>query len=192
MPELGRKRSRNLTGAVVLGVDPGTLATGYGIVERSGSSMKMISAGVIRCDRKLPLTLRLNRIHRELRLLISEHLPDEFAIESAFYSKNAQSALKLGHARGVALLAAAQTGIPTFEYTPREIKKAVCGNGHASKEQIQYMVRSILTLPPQRMASDTSDAIATAICHIQRRAGKRKSSNTWGSFVKSHPERVHH
>jgi crossover junction endodeoxyribonuclease RuvC len=176
---------------VVLGVDPGTLVTGFAIIEKSGPRMRLLECGTVRTTAGSPLADRLRKIHEELRSLIERHRPDEFAIESAFYGKNAQSALKLGHARGVSILAATMSDIPTFEYTPREIKKAVAGNGHATKRQIQYMVRSILTLPDARMSTDTSDAIGTAICHLHRRTEKRHAGADWTTYVRNHPERIH-
>ena len=150
-------------GITVLGIDPGTLVTGYGIVARQGRTMRLIACGTIRNKAEEPLPVRLRRIHEGLRAIIEEHDPDACAIESAFYGKNAQSALKLGHARGVSILAAVERDIPTAEYSPREVKKAIVGNGTASKQQVQFMVRSLLNLRTARMVLDTSDALAIAI-----------------------------
>src|SRR5262249_40093096 len=139
--------------------------------------------------------------------IISRHHPDEFAIETAFHGKNAQSALKLGQARGVAMLAAVAKEIPTQEYSPREVKRAIVGNGSASKEQVQYMIRVLLHLRASSREYDVTDALAVAMCHMNRhsqtlsgtsrlmsragRGGARASaSSSWKTYVASHPERV--
>lgn len=136
------------------------------------------------------MPLRLKNIHSGLCAVIDRYKPDEFAIESAFYGKNAQSALKLGHARGVSILAAVTQEIPTTEYSPREIKKAVVGNGAASKEQVQFMVKSILHLSGSRMLHDTSDALAVALCHLHRLVTPTRKFTDWKSFVAANPHRV--
>jgi crossover junction endodeoxyribonuclease RuvC len=175
---------------VVLGLDPGTLSTGYGIVARRGTLLTLLDSGSIRNDAETPMALRLHRIHGELIKVIARNHPDQFAIESAFYGKNAQSALKLGHARGVAMLAAVEYGLEITEYSPREVKKAVAGKGTASKEQVRFMVRSILRLDNRPMGLDTSDALAIALCHMHRLSGRSRSHRNWASYVSAHPERV--
>jgi crossover junction endodeoxyribonuclease RuvC len=176
---------------VVVGIDPGTLVTGYGVVSGRGERVKFVACGAIRTRAADPLALRLHTIHRELLIIFRRHRPEECAVESAFYGKNAQSALKLGHARGVALLAAVQEGIPTTEYAPRAVKKAIVGNGAASKQQVQYMVRSLLEIPPHIMRHDASDALAIALCHLQRLpTEKRARAKDWASYIALHPERV--
>ena len=175
---------------VVLGLDPGTLVTGYGIVERCGVRMTMVVCGTIRNDGARSMPLRLRRIFNELTTLIDAHHPDEFAIESAFYGKNAQSALKLGHARGVSMLAAVERDIPTTEYSPREVKKAVVGSGTASKEQVRFMVKSLLGINGRQMKLDASDALAIAICHLHRMSTPTARHRDWKSYVEAHPERV--
>jgi crossover junction endodeoxyribonuclease RuvC len=137
-----------------------------------------------------PLAERLLAIHTRIRSLVDEYQPMEMAIESAFYGKNAQSALKLGHARGVCLLAAAQSHIPAVEYSPREVKKAVAGNGNASKISVRYMVCSLLGIPAQKLRLDVSDALAVALCHLQRFQVASRRYRDWKSFVEAHPERV--
>lgn len=181
---------RHRHNVVVIGVDPGTLVTGYGIIARTKGTLRLLQCGTIRNDPELPLPERLHRIYASLRLLIGKHHPDEMAIESAFYGKNAQSAMKLGHARGVSLLAAVERHLPTAEYSPREIKKAIVGRGGASKEQVQFMVKSILRIQGTRMALDTSDALAIAICHLHRIVSPVPRHADWSSYVKAHPERV--
>ena len=176
--------------AVVLGLDPGTLVTGYGFVARTDAGMTLVAYGTIQNERGRPMPLRLQRIHDELTGLIEKYHPDEFAIESSFYGKNAQSALKLGYARGVALLAAVDRHLPTTEYSPREVKKAVVGNGNASKEQVRFMVRSLLCMDASRLPLDSSDALAIAICHLHRAATRGARHRSWSSFVAAHPERI--
>lgn len=181
---------------IILGVDPGTLVTGYGIIEVNGSSMTVLDFDVIinRNERSMPI--RLKEIYSRLCSVISRFHPDEFAIETAFYGKNAQSALKLGHARGVSMLAAVNHEIPTSEYSPREVKKAVVGNGAASKDQVKFMVKSILGLRDTPKLFDATDALAVALCHYQRHrpfASKQKRATghkNWASFVKANPNRV--
>jgi crossover junction endodeoxyribonuclease RuvC len=176
---------------VVLGIDPGTLVTGFGVVARRKTRMQLLECGTIVNSSDSPMPGRLKRIHGGLSALIRKHHPDEVAIESAFYGKNAQSALKLGHARGVSLLAAVQHGVPTAEYSPREIKKSLVGRGNASKEQVRFMVKALLQAEETAMVLDSSDALAIAICHLQRRATPTSRAKNWKSFIAAHPERVH-
>lgn len=174
----------------MLGLDPGTLVTGYGVVERSGERMALVACGTITNGPALPMGPRLRCIFDGLTALIARHRPDQFAIESAFYGKNAQSALKLGHARGVSLLAAVQCALPTAEYSPREIKKAVVGSGTASKEQVRFMVGSLLGVKGPVMDLNASDALAVAICHLHRVSAGAQPHRNWKSYVAMHPERV--
>lgn len=157
---------------------------------RDRNAFKLLGCGTVRNSSDASMPLRLKKIYNELCSVIDTYHPDELAIESAFYGKNAQSALKLGHARGVAILAAVESEIPTSEYSPREVKKAVVGNGAASKEQVQFMIRSLLRLSNARMLHDTSDAIAIAICHLHRLSTPASKHRSWKSFVVAHPERV--
>jgi len=175
---------------VVLGIDPGTLVTGYALVARTGVQVSLVDCGTISNPASEPLPYRLRRIYRTLRDLIERFRPDECAIESAFYGKNAQSALKLGHARGVAMLAAVERNISTSEYTPRVVKKAVTGKGSASKIQVQFMVKALLHLPDSSMVLDASDAVAIALCHLRRLGTPEGPAKDWRSFVAAHPERV--
>lgn len=150
----------------------------------------MRACGTIKNGNESSMPLRLKRIYEELCAIIQKYHPDEFAIESAFYGKNAQSALKLGHARGVSILAAVVHEIPTSEYSPREVKRAVVGSGAASKEQVQYMVKSLLRTPDTKMVLDASDAIATAVCHLHRLTTPTIRHKDWKSFVHANPSRV--
>lgn len=177
---------------IVLGIDPGTLVTGYGIVARRGTALRLLTCGTITNRSDTPMPFRLQRIYRGLRSLVRNHEPDEVAIESAFYGKNVQSALKLGHARGVSLLAAVEKNLPTAEYSPREVKRAVVGKGNATKEQVRFMVRAILAAPSDPMLLDASDALAVAICHCHRSAAAPRTRHAdWKSFVTAHPDRIH-
>ena len=184
----GRRKSTG--SSIILGIDPGTLVTGYGIIMRTRNTLQLLGCGTVRNPANASMPLRLKKIYKELRSIIETYHPDELAIESAFYGKNAQSALKLGHARGVAILAGVESEIPTTEYSPREVKKAVVGNGSASKEQVQYMVKSMLHLSNAAMLHDTSDAIAIAICHLHRLVTPTSKHKDWKSFISAHPERV--
>ena len=152
----------------VLGIDPGSQNTGFGVVEMVGTRLVHVAHGTIRSPSKLSLSARLVRIYSELRDALECHTPDEVSVESIFQARNAQTALKLGHARGVALLAVEQSGLPMMEYTPMQVKSAVVGYGRAEKHQVQEMVRRLLCLPEQA-GSDASDALAVAICHLQSR-----------------------
>ncbi len=175
---------------VVLGVDPGTLVTGFGVVSRKGATLRLLASGTITMSPGSSIPERLSTIYSRLQHVLTAHHPDEFAIESAFYGKNAQSALKLGHARGVCLLAAVQHGLSPAEYSPREVKKAVVGNGNASKGQVQFMVKALLGIKGDVMAVDASDAIATALCHLNRTPIPSARHRTWRSYVEAHPEKV--
>ena len=152
--------------------------------------MKLLKAGAIKNDSRTSLPRRLQSIFETLSDVIASYHPDEFAIETAFYGKNAQSALKLGHARGVAMLAAVLREIPTQEYSPREVKKAITGNGNASKEQVQYMVKSLLQIKQTPRYYDTTDAIAVAICHLHRTGPTAPSFTNWKSYLAAHPEKI--
>ena len=175
---------------VILGVDPGTLITGYGIIESRGGQVKILACGAVNNTSHQAMPVRLKHIYETLNGIITKFRPDEFAIETAFYGKNAQSALKLGHARGVAMLAAVEREIPTSEYSPREVKKAIVGNGTASKEQVQYMIRSLLRLKEAPRKYDITDALAVAICHMHRVGSRSTRPKSWKSYVKAHPEKI--
>lgn len=148
----------------ILGIDPGSRATGYGLIELVGNRLQHIDNGVIRPPAKVDFAQRLLHIHQELQVVIRQYAPDCSAIEQVFMANNAQSALKLGHARGVAMLAAASAKLDVAEYSPLQIKSAVVGYGRASKAQVQQMVKALLKLP-EIAQEDASDALAVAICH---------------------------
>ena len=158
----------------IIGVDPGSRITGYGIVDAGGTRLVHVASGCVRAgDGDWPV--RLRRIFEALGAVIDDHAPRELAIEKVFLHRNPSSALKLGQARGVAILAGALRSLSVHEYSPNEIKQAVTGKGHASKEQIQYMTRVLLSLrePPQ---TDQADALAVAVCraHLRTTAARRE------------------
>ena len=175
---------------IILGIDPGTNITGYGIIKYEKNTCKKIASGIIRLPSTKPIPTRLKIIYEELNNLMKKYKPDEFAIETAFYGKNVQSAMKIGYARGVSILAAAHSKIPTTEYSPREIKKSVVGNGAASKKQVQYMIFHLLKLKNKKMAFDESDALAVAVCHSFKLKSPILKSKSWKDFIKANPERV--
>jgi crossover junction endodeoxyribonuclease RuvC len=152
----------------VFGIDPGTVRTGYGCVESDGSRHRVITCGAIAARAGVPLPDRLVAIHRGLVDLIAEARPDCVVVENVFHSANARSALVLGHARGVAILAAREAGLPVLEYTPAEVKRAVVGYGRADKPQVQQMVQLLLGLSSAPAPHDVADALAVAICHLHR------------------------
>jgi crossover junction endodeoxyribonuclease RuvC len=154
---------------IVLGIDPGTVATGWGVVEASGSGLRHLGHGTINSSSAEPQAVRLSRIYRGLAKVLLDYRPGGVSLEKLFFAKNVQSALKLGQARGVALLAAAEHGIQVHEYTAVEIKSAVVGFGHATKPQVQMMIASLLRVAG-RVPADASDALAAAICHLQRQS----------------------
>jgi crossover junction endodeoxyribonuclease RuvC len=150
----------------IFGIDPGSERTGYGCVETDGRRHQLIACGAITARSADSFPQRLAAIHRQLALLLSEHRPDCVAVENLFYSVNARSALKLGHARGVAILAAVEAGCDVVEYTPAEVKRAVVGYGRAEKPQVQQMVKLLLGLSRAPSPHDAADALAVAICHV--------------------------
>lgn len=149
---------------IILGVDPGSKNTGFGVIESQGNRLKRVAGGVIKTRPKALLSERLETIYDELSLVIKEHQPEMICVEEAFYAKNVHTTLVLGHARGVILLAARKCGAEIKEFSPREIKKALVGNGNADKRQVEYMVKMILGLSDEKVLSDMYDALAAAIC----------------------------
>jgi len=150
---------------IVIGIDTSLRSTGYGVLSVEGNRLRMIDCGNIKNASKMPLTACLKAIREKIVALIAEYHPTEMAIESVIYGKNAGTMLVLGEARGAVLTAAAEAAIPVYEYEPRRMKKAICGNGLAEKEQIQRMVKTLLSLSelPQ---NDAADALGLAICHV--------------------------
>jgi crossover junction endodeoxyribonuclease RuvC len=149
---------------IVLGIDPGTAALGYGIVERTGGSLRAVDHGCLITSPDLPFAERLLAIHRCVADLIATHEPEVVAVERVYFSRNAQTAIAVGHARGVVLLAAAQAGRPVREATPNEVKSAVAGYGNADKEQVSRMVALVLGMAARPTPDDAADALAIAVC----------------------------
>jgi crossover junction endodeoxyribonuclease RuvC len=148
---------------IIFGIDPGTAVTGYGVIKTTNNSVSWVDSGVITTDTAEKLPVRLEMIYDRLFEKIRQHKPQRVCIEEAFYGKNVHTTLVLGHARGVAMLAAQKTGAQIVEYSPREVKKAITGNGNATKDQIAYMVRMILSPPVEHSHHDAYDALAIAI-----------------------------
>jgi crossover junction endodeoxyribonuclease RuvC len=151
-----------------LGIDPGTASTGYGVVESAGSSLRALGEGVIRTAAEVPLERRLASIHAAVLELIDRFQPAALAIEELYFGVNVRTAFAVGQARGVVLLAAGQRGVPSRSYTPQQVKGAVCGNGRAEKDQVGRMVARLLGLRVAPSADHASDALAVAICELNR------------------------
>lgn len=151
---------------LVLGVDPGLATTGYGLVLEAGGELQAIDYGVVTTSAKRPLPERLQQLYRELSALIQRHCPDEGAIEELFFSRNVRTAMSVGQARGVALLALADANLRVTEYTPLTVKQAISGFGGADKSQMQAMVKMLLKLESPPRPDDAADALAVAICHL--------------------------
>jgi len=158
-----------VVGRRILGIDPGSLVTGWGIVESVGNSLSHVACGTIATVGAQAQGARLSRIYRGIQQIIVRYHPDGVSLEKVFFARNPQSALKLGQARGVALLAAAENQLDVYEYSSNEIKSAVVGYGHATKDQVQKMVASLLHVS-EKMAADAADALAAAVCHVHRQA----------------------
>jgi crossover junction endodeoxyribonuclease RuvC len=157
----------------VFGIDPGSERTGYGCIETDGSRHRIVMCGAVGAPASASFSEKLFEIHRRLGELLATCHADSVAIENIFYAANVRSALKLGHARGVAMLAAAQAGLTVVEYTPAEIKRAVVGYGRAEKQQVQHMVKLLLGLAAVPSPHDAADALAVAICHVHSQAPVR-------------------
>ena len=151
---------------IILGIDPGTVAMGYGLLESRDDKTKLIDYGVLTTKARSPIGERLSYLYKKLEAIISKSQPDAMAVEQPFVAKNVKSALAIGRAQAVAILAAANQGIECFEYTPAQVKQRVSNYGASSKEQIQEMVRLQLGLAETPQPSDAADALAVALCHI--------------------------
>ncbi len=184
---------------IILGIDPGSNITGFGIVETGEGQERLLESGVIRVGKPDKDTgmapehvLRLKSIHEAVTELIEEFKPDLCAVEMPIYGKNPQSMLKLGRAQAAAMLAALNRQIPVTEYTPKEVKKAVTGSGNASKEQVRFMVETMLQMRQgMSITLDASDALAVALCHIHRGASRSVAAyKNWEAFARAHPDRI--
>jgi len=172
LPEPAAGASRGPAGAVVLGIDPGTAVTGYGVVRRGADgAVSLVECGVVRTDARAPLPERLREIHLGILEVIDRTRPAVLAVEGVFYAKNARTSVILGHARGVVLLAAALRDLAVAEYPPAEVKSAVVGAGRATKDQVGLMVQRLLKLREVPRPHDAADGVAVALCHCFRGYG---------------------
>lgn len=194
MLETGGKTRLKDYDRIILGIDPGTNVMGYGILGVKGNKPEMIAIGVIELSKFEDHYMRLRRIYDRVVGVVDEFLPDELAIEAPFFGKNVQSMLKLGRAQGVAMAAALSRDVPITEYEPRKIKLAITGNGGASKEQVQEMLRRQLNIPTDRLPAklDATDALAAALCHFHesRKPAIASSKGGWKAFIAAHPDKV--
>ncbi len=172
-----------------MGIDPGAANLGFGVVRVEGSRMVALDGGVIETTPKMPMERRLDRIHRALCELIDWHEPTAIALEDIYFGKNVRSAMAVGQASGVVLLAGAQNGISSFAYTPQAIKLAVCGSGAAEKDQVQRMVGTLLGLPAPPTPDHAADALAVAICHAGGE-GRRSALEFLGAEAAINVERT--
>lgn len=176
---------------IILGIDPGTIKTGIGVIRFEKDKAVLLFSETLHLGAEKPIPERLKVLSERIRFLIKQFSPESFAIETAFYGKNIQSALKIGYARGVSLLAAAEHNLTIAEYSPREVKKAVTGNGNAAKEQVKFMVNTILGIKGEDIGLDASDAIAIALCFAFRNPVQTNAPvRNWKQFVEQHPERI--
>lgn len=177
---------------IILGIDPGTNITGYGVISGSGEVPKLITLGTINLSKFSDHYLKIKHIFDRTIGLIEEYKPDELAIEAPFYGKNVQSMLKLGRAQGAAIAAALSRSVPIFEYAPRKIKMSITGQGAASKEQVAAMLMSILKFREEDIILDATDGLAAALCHFYQgnKPVSEKSYNSWKEFINKNPRRV--
>ena len=179
---------------VIMGIDPGTNVLGYSIIRSSGRNLCIEAMGVIDLRKCADIYLKLGRIHENVLRLINTFHPDELAIESPFFGKNIQSAIKLGRAQGVAIAAAIERELVVHEYPPTKVKLAITGNGSASKEQVAGMLAKIFKIDQKSMGPflDATDALAIAYCHHTQRTTivSAREYSTWSAFVKSNPARI--
>jgi crossover junction endodeoxyribonuclease RuvC len=176
----------------ILGIDPGSVICGYGVIDVEGSRITLVEYGVIEAKKRHPsLPLRLADIHARLCQVIARSQPQVCAVEQVFHAKNVQSVVKLAHARGVAILAAAQSALEIAEYTPMQVKRSVTGGGRSGKEQVQFMVRKLLSIDETPELFDATDALAVAICHAFRRGTPAGSgAQSWKDYLTANPQRV--
>lgn len=180
------------TDRVILGIDPGTKIMGYGIISVNKKSIKLLSLDVVNLEKIKDHPLKLKKIFESTLQLIDTYHPDELSIEAQFFGKNVQSMLKLGRAQGVAIAAALFRTIPIFEYSPKSIKLAICGNGNASKEQVAAMLKQTVHIEIMPKLLDATDGLAAAVCHYYQ-SNKIKTGagfKDWSSFLSQNPDRI--
>jgi crossover junction endodeoxyribonuclease RuvC len=177
---------------IILGIDPGTNTTGYGVIDASGETPRLITLGTIDLSKFTDHYIKIKHIFDRTIGLIEEYKPDELAIEAPFYGKNVQSMLKLGRAQGAAIAAALSRSVPIFEYAPRKIKMSITGQGAASKEQVAAMLVHILKFDLSDIKLDATDGLAAALCHFYQTNNpvQEKAFNSWKDFINKNPKRV--
>jgi crossover junction endodeoxyribonuclease RuvC len=178
---------------IILGIDPGTLVMGYGLILVEGSKASLLEMDVLKLSRHKDHYERLQLIHARVNELIRVHKPDSCAIEAPFFGKNVQSMLKLGRAQGVAIATAMQAGVPVTEYSPKKVKQSVTGNGNADKEQIWQMLQRILHFKERPEFLDATDALAVAVCHFFQESSvvpDTRKAKGWEQFLQQNPERI--
>ena len=187
---------------IILGIDPGTMVMGYGVIRVQGKQMELLTMGVINLKKLANQALKLKKIFERVLEIINEYHPDELAIEAPFFGKNVQSMLKLGRAQGVAMAAALYRDIPIFEYSPKTIKQTITGNGNASKEQVAKMVHFMLKTDENPQFFDATDAVGAALCHAidkgkdvnytkhSTEKAKARRKGDWSQFIAENPGRV--
>ena len=187
---------------IILGIDPGTMVMGYGVVKEVGKNMELLTMGVINLKKLENQALKLKKIFERVLEIVNEYHPDELAIEAPFFGKNVQSMLKLGRAQGVAMAAALYRDIPIFEYSPKTIKQTITGNGNATKEQVAKMLHFMLKFDEDPEFFDATDAVAAAVCHAidkgkdvnytKHTTEKAKAARKpdWSQFVAQNPDRI--
>ncbi len=180
---------------IILGIDPGTSVTGYGLIACQGKRMQLMTYGTILLGKQqVPHPVKLKKIFDRVNTLIKEYKPTEVALEAPFHGKNVQAMLKLGRAQGVAMAAGLVHNLEIFEYAPLKVKMAVTGSGTASKMQICKMLESVLEFEMTENFLDATDGLAVAVCHFYQSksaiSGASKTHNNWSSFVNQHPERI--
>lgn len=177
---------------IILGIDPGTVIMGYGLIHIKGVNPELLSSGVIKLDKFDDHAVRLKKIFERTIAIIEEYKPDELAIEAPFFGKNVQSMLKLGRAQGVAIAAALSKNIPITEYSPKKIKMSITGNGNASKEQVAAMLQQLLNFKNTEQHLDATDALGAAMCHFFQTGNLKmegKSYTGWKAFLVDNPKR---
>ncbi|MCD8263646.1 MAG: crossover junction endodeoxyribonuclease RuvC [Tannerellaceae bacterium] len=179
---------------IILGIDPGTIVMGYGVLKITGNKPTLLAMGILQLNKYDDHYLRLRKIFTRILGLIDEYLPDELAIEAPFFGKNVQSMLKLGRAQGVAMAAALERDIPIFEYAPLKIKMSITGNGNASKEQVAGMLQRYLHIPQEFMLPqlDATDGLAAALCHYfqSNNPVSDKKYTGWKDYMAKNPDKV--
>ncbi|WP_431212131.1 crossover junction endodeoxyribonuclease RuvC [Puia sp. P3] len=190
---------------IILGIDPGMVVMGYGLVRCTGNQLQLLEMGVLRLPTREDNYIRLQLIQQKVQALIVQYGPHDFAIEAPFFGKNVQSMLKLGRAQGVAIATAMHAGLTVTEYSPKKVKQSITGNGSSEKEQVWKMLQRILSLEEEIPAYDASDALAVAICHhfqtqTEKKLGSsgvetkkkvsKKKAGSWEDFIKKNPEKV--